>query len=1363
MDIIKRLQLNKNPKDIKSGSVIGAKNIMLDPISSSITNEYGFKTAYEAPSGFKIVGAIPCNEEIVIFLYNSNSKQSKIYRLSETNNLPSREVESNWKWEGGTVFGTFAYNYKNQLIIALSEKDANKDVPLKIINLDICKATDKITYNLEEEIPKFNINYTVEQKGSLVCGTYTFFIRFLISKDTYTKWFQITDDIIIIDSVIKEKPKHTYDNGNLNITGIKNILINTNLISNRSINLNLNIDTDKFETYQIGYIIKHDSDTKGRILNNYNIAVKNITISNNNFLEELDITELLEEPNQFYNVKNLINYNNRLYISNYSFNKNDYDRNQEIANNIKVYLKTIDIPVNLDDEYKYQIYGYSGRSSTGELEYVCDLDNKFLDNTYLSLEDSIEFLKKIKLYNLSRNSIIQAIDTLNNYSFINSQKPIASRYPEDNYNLDTSENIPGSASFWIIPNNNPVNNLSKCIRIANATNIRYNTNTHFNELVNLSFNEEIRVKGDENNHIIIKYQNLEIDLTKAYFGVLFYTTNGHVQFSDYIGQEGVIGLTFDFPAHYHTTYILKYEQQQRLVDYSNVGLHYNNNRTLIPGQIYNFYVHFVRKDMSVTEGYRIIPGSNEPIFNKNTKNVYIDSSNESSYFYKILIQGAYYFYCPGVFTKDNNNKLIVPNFKLDKNKLINTDFIGFFITYEDINIVSIPVVGTEEKLENNINYKHFTNTEYLYNVRNLTGNYILETFRKYGNISNVNKQYNITSKSVYAEFYKEQHLRVVSNISDFQKGTSEDIPTKYAFCIYDENIYQNTYKTLYQLTNIVFVDENKAILENNYDNSYCYLPGFLNYEKVFIYDKEVVLSPVTNNNYDKQGNTIGDYEITQFLFNNYCNTPINAISLKQDYDKGSLVIMRNNAYYKTVFNSVLEPNKLNDFLELKASYNSKPIKSYTNHNEDSQNSFEKTIYRSDIISDESLNNGFRHFNIENYKNIIENKGNIVNIVGYGLYMLVHTEYSLFVFDRNNQLSENAQLQIPDVFDIDYKELTPSGEGFGGLKNKEESILTKHGYIWFDRISLSIFLFDGQIKPISADIHNLLKKIFSTYYFPEIRFGEDYISNRLLVCINYQSGNRLYTITLSYSFDTNTFISSHDYSFDKNYKTYNRSYFFKKGEETENKLYIFNRSSSDYLELRSLNSGLNTIIENNKVCSYVDIIFNDLYEIPKTLNSISYIMSRNNDFNLNTNIIDKYFNTDFDNEKHQNKLRLYSGFKLYICTDLTFSGELDISKSEEINILNGNKPYWNNGVWNFNWFRENINKDVTNDELQQQNVNNQMKEVYQQHDNLYQSGLEKSDMRSTINGKYFILRFVFERNNEDLNLKFETLDVNISKL
>ena len=71
-------------------------------------------------------------------------------------------------------------------------------------------------------------------------------------------------------------------------------------------------------------------------------------------------------------------------------------------------------------------------------------------------------------------------------------------------------------------------------------------------------------------------------------------------------------------------------------------------------------------------------------------------------------------------------------------------------------------------------------------------------------------------------------------------------------------------------------------------------------------------------------------------------------------------------------------------------------------------------------------------------------------------MLIHTEYSLFVFDRSPKLTKTSQLQIPDVFDIDYQEVLPSNEGFGGLKNKEESIVSKNGYIWYDNVNKIIF-------------------------------------------------------------------------------------------------------------------------------------------------------------------------------------------------------------------------------------------------------------------------------------------------------------------
>ena len=111
------------------------------------------------------------------------------------------------------------------------------------------------------------------------------------------------------------------------------------------------------------------------------------------------------------------------------------------------------------------------------------------------------------------------------------------------------------------------------------------------------------------------------------------------------------------------------------------------------------------------------------------------------------------------------------------------------------------------------------------------------------------------------------------------------------------------------------------------------------------------------------------------------------------------------------------------------------------------------------------------------KPIFENKGKIINIVGIGLYFIVHTEYSIFVFDRTPKLTAKTQLDIPDVFDIDYQDLMPSNEGFGGLANKDESIITKNGYIWYDRINKYIFSYEnGKVTILSVDINNFLKYI-----------------------------------------------------------------------------------------------------------------------------------------------------------------------------------------------------------------------------------------------------------------------------------------------
>ena len=47
MEIVPKLDLNRNPKEVKCGSLIAAKNVMTDDSGSYFTNEYGFGVSFE--------------------------------------------------------------------------------------------------------------------------------------------------------------------------------------------------------------------------------------------------------------------------------------------------------------------------------------------------------------------------------------------------------------------------------------------------------------------------------------------------------------------------------------------------------------------------------------------------------------------------------------------------------------------------------------------------------------------------------------------------------------------------------------------------------------------------------------------------------------------------------------------------------------------------------------------------------------------------------------------------------------------------------------------------------------------------------------------------------------------------------------------------------------------------------------------------------------------------------------------------------------------------------------------------------------------------------------------------------------------
>lgn len=1106
MEIVPKLSLNRNPKDIPNNSIVAAKNMVVDDTGSYFTNEWGFAVAFECPNNSEFIcGVIPTNKELVIFTYCTKDKVSRIYRYKDDGSY--FEVNVGWNYSGGKITGSYTYNYKGELIIAVGEYDAidsygaTIQVPYKSWNLD---STINSNHNQEEEVGKITSSYNIAQ-GNLVCGVYTFFIRYAITDVDYTKWFQITPEIIIIQSKQKEAPSHNYLNGDTPVrldttnSNFENLLINDNELSDKGIELIVSNDKDTFLKYQIGYIIKRNEEVLGRIQNEYNINNEHIIVADNTFTEETSVDDFLKSPNQLYNVQNIINYNNRIYLSNYEEYKNQNLESKDLVNisldskvaksaeqstqhtNIKGYISYNGVTTGLDNIS----FNISNVDSSSDGKYVIKDYKSFVIN-YI--------VKALRLY----NSLGQAIS------------------PYSNQNIELTEE---GKKHW----RSCVEDYSVCLFRGDKNNIEYvyiytsNNKTVTNVTGVYIQNGEVYITVSGTTIGTTTNINVSIPLSEWNWNVKIHGTW-------YITKEeatnnGIVDTTaYNTPGYYtkfigddspgFRNYPIGGWQPKVNIDVTNITETFNTNngiinKTLVPNQTYNVYVHFIRKDGSYTNGY------------------FVKTINSTAL----------------------SNPIIYINVSI---KNILNDYIGYFLSYE--NVEENVIYAT--KLFNN-NGSQVTNTSFIYDNGSIYGDKI--GYTPYNTDTITGKTYN---KSIVT----------TSNVNIKPAGVANNV---YLLSTNLGNYYKKT-KTLYRLTDNYF--------DTDVHSSYNYLPGYYNREKIIVFAddsnpttatqlKDIIFTATSSKVVNKDGTetTYGLFVKSNYT---YSTIPLDAYNIKQDYSKGAVSLVTSAGGTKGVFyNSVLSPDKLHDFLEIKGCYTAKPSKSFTNYSSDYVDKFDKTIRRSNIISDESLVNGFRLFESNQYKIIKENKGNITNIVGVGLYMLIHTEYSLFVFDRSPKLTQSSQLQIPDVFDIDYQEVLPSNEGFGGLSNKDESIVSKNGYIWYDATNKIIFKYEnGKASVLSSDINNFIKDLnIST-----VRFGEDLITNRLIVCIYVTVNNVDYPITISYNFNTNTFISLHDYSFTNCYRTYNVAYFLDNIKD-KNRLYKFDESETGYKNLRNKNS------------------------------------------------------------------------------------------------------------------------------------------------------------------------------------------------
>lgn len=638
MDIVPVLNLNRHPRDCEDCSLIDAENVMLsldqsvlvtepsivhnktitDTIetyytsilnSANTTQRYSiFNARNEAL--YKIIDCIECSDELVIFVGFRRDELTNItvadknlleelynravifrYRTTDDNCKVSYNKNGGIRIGGinTNIKGTFTYNVENALIIAIAEYyDDESMIPLRTINLGQFNSSVNNEYsdlNTPDELlsisPEIYLPNIINQtyiKGSANKGWYYFFIRLKINKVDYTQWFPFGFPIYIDNieevNIIKygfnqsiyadrsyagysrEKERRifpSYEPVGF-VSGCTDYISNKSDVATITAKFNIefnhidklsklygNNNVDGKFTYQIGFVCSSKSYTKSyRTYDILNNDINEFIINHNNLIE-VSSTELINDNNNYYNVKNITNYKNKLYIANYKENNINAKIIDEALKNVNLSCERYQ--EDNDDDFKYNI----GLIKISTDTYVTDPTNppedesngsifpgEGLNNNKQSFQFDCDVFGKIKLttfLNISNDTIVY----INNAAYIAEQVFIRKR--EFQYDIKNAKDESG--------------NDIKATEQTYGSEIEFGTTTG---------TDPIRGK------VTIKYgDNTTVINTDQYIALI--------------------------PIPYINT---KNTFEKRI-----------KGATLIPGEIYNFYIHFIDKYGQFTNGYRI--------------------------------------------------------------------------------------------------------------------------------------------------------------------------------------------------------------------------------------------------------------------------------------------------------------------------------------------------------------------------------------------------------------------------------------------------------------------------------------------------------------------------------------------------------------------------------------------------------------------------------------------------------------------------------------------------------------------------------------------------------------------------------------
>lgn len=1392
-NINKKLVLNKHPKDCEDLILINARNVKVSNdfsclqsensifhnrvIESFINNNFG--------NDWNIAGVIPCNVELILIVYKGDSfpTNASIVRYNEDKN--SCEISYNkFEYHGGEIKGTFTYNVQSNLILSIAEYNTKFNIPLRTINIgkfgingddtDVNLKNGLLSNAPEVYIPKLiNQEYTI---GNAYKGWYNFFIRFKINKVDYTSWFHLGYPMFVSDLIERDIIKYYYS-GWINdlpdssgkwklyfMTGCSDYISDDTEIANETVTFDISglnkSEQLGYKYYQIGFICATKDSQKAFKTNDIKINVTNYKLEINNCVT-YSVTNLITDNYNFYNVKNIINYQNRLYIANY---------NEENVPNIdlsNIILRWKQENVVYDDYYKHSIYFANEKGCT-------DIETK------------------VKTKQNNTNRIIKrsnTVDTNTKLSYIKSN-----HFGKINLN-DTT----------LIFKTNLFNQGSTETETASLSNDNNET------IGNITLSWTRNGYGSQSGGYI------QYDIDGIYNGVQYWHANGLTA----INIPSEVQLTVSINNFKENGEIPPDVSSLTSFDFINTNNSYNRRKketTLIPGETYAFYIHFVNKYGEVSRGYKL-PNNGQGNFN-----LVINKNGDAL------------FKVPYIELSNFKDNIIKPRLTLQidfGNTYIPNEYVGYFLTYEQFESTCkttgvltkfdfynkeqkatkiASTVFTNKTIVRNENYNaidsdNLTTVKFYSSEFDITDSLELKYNKLrlekkncfdvqdwvYGNIdvgvtdifiinpavTNAKFAYNLnipekggTSVNIEIPISK-YNIKVAGDATEGQNGlgtcleitlptsTIKELFPNGEYVLYKASLlndttelYVNENKNLIKFTNIEYFSEGKIKEFKEGLNGHSTYNDFLIYNwNKFIFDsgKNVILNYSYNayyptwafgSNFQLDDNLfkyshpaaylqLAVYKDKMLEAKSFKNPPkacVTQLSEASETEENQTFVFGNGC--------IVEPSDTVDLFKEKY-YNqdvSNP-KTYTNYDKNISylNVYNKRIYRSNVIQDESNENAWRTFPLEGYKDITENKGNITNLLAMGTTLLVHTEHSLFMFNRDNTMKtqdKDVQLTMPDIFDIDYKEVFTSTLGICGLQDDRAWVADDFGYIFYDNDAHRLYQFgQGKINNLDNDIIQWLNK----YKPNRVRFANDKISNRLLIRFDYQDITKQDNKVISFNYKLGNYISFHDYIFEEGINTKNKLYFFTGRKDNQLKS-IFN---IDYSNLT--NTSYNNFENYTKQLinnSQIDILILGTYITDKgsftiydTVKYLEYLTY-------------KLYKIDKSNEDYiqlpVEELKLpYSGDTLRVFNHNIDTGVIDIkidTEKAKNAFANYKKPYWDLDNWNFSYLR---NKGSQHDG----------KQIY-------------GDIMSRLYGNYFIASFTFS--DTERCVEFEDLKYNVTK-